>query len=121
MVLPRAIPVWLENDGDGADQETAAARDGFNYREGAIFIDITGQRISALRGRGAETRLPEVCATSALVIAANEVAPPIGCVVYDLARLRETGSLAIWPSEDGLRIVTAAELSGRRLWSLSGR
>ena len=40
-----------------------------------------------------------------------------GCEIYDARRLRDTGSLAVIPGPEGLRIVTAQELSGHRLWN----
>ncbi|WP_428925482.1 ComEC/Rec2 family competence protein [Marinibacterium sp. SX1] len=40
-----------------------------------------------------------------------------GCEIYDARRLRDTGSLAVIPGPKGLRIVTAQELSGHRLWN----
>jgi competence protein ComEC len=49
--------------------------------------------------------------THALEAAAN-------CDVYDPARLRDTGAIAIHARGAGLRMVTVRDKSGDRLWSL---
>jgi competence protein ComEC len=40
---------------------------------------------------------------------------PEGCRLIDLATLRATGPLAVWPEGDGVRIVTTRR--AERLWS----
>ncbi len=52
-----------------------------------------------------------------LVILGERAAPVPGCLVIDAYLLRRTGALAVWAGPEGLRLVTAAEVQGRRLWS----
>ena len=42
---------------------------------------------------------------------------PPGCRIYDVAKLRDTGALAVYSTGDGLRIVSAKEVAGQRLWN----
>jgi competence protein ComEC len=107
--------VWLENDGDGVDQPAAAARwvAGENpFRRaplpGGELVHVIGQRAAA---QFTECRSGQIIVSQAPL----ELSGP--CDVYDPARLRRTGSLAI----DKGTIRTAREITGDRLWNLSGR
>jgi competence protein ComEC len=102
---------WLENDGDGADQVGAAGRwpgasgDVMRVRmAGAEVLHVTGKRAAAELTR---------CSAGQIVISPVPLSLPGGCDVYDAKRLMRTGSLAI----DRGRVITAAERSGRRMWS----
>jgi competence protein ComEC len=72
--------VWLENDGDGATQEVAAARDGW-WAEGAgMSIAREGLRIWHGAGRRALAEAASACATHDLVILsepAEDADPPM--------------------------------------------
>ncbi len=103
--------VWLENDGDGAGQEDAAARwpgDGGRLQVikvgGGEVVHVIGKRAAA-RFRG--------CRAGQVVIASVPMQLEGGCEVFDPKRLRRTGSLAI--TDKG--ITTAAERTGQRLWN----
>jgi competence protein ComEC len=105
--------VWLENDGDGSDQETAAARwpgDPGRLRHmrvGAIeLVHVIGKRAAA--------NLDE-CREDQIVIASVPLTLAGPCQVYDLPRLRRTGALAIGPKS----AVTAQQRAGARLWNIS--
>ncbi|MDJ0825149.1 MAG: ComEC/Rec2 family competence protein [Rhodobacter sp.] len=108
---------WLENDGDGAGQSDAAARAGFASDGSDQHLTVDGAAIVHLRGRGAVDRVDAACRTAALVIIAKAVDAPRGCPLFDAGKLRKTGALAIYPQPKGLRLVTASERGGRRLWS----
>lgn len=111
---------WLEADGDTAPPAEAAARPGFEGPKGARQARLAGRRVVHLTGKGAAERLAEHCRDGAIVILAA-VAPPGGaaeCDLWDLARLRRTGSVGI--RADG-RVQTAAGQGGARLWSGAGR
>ncbi|MEO1239174.1 MAG: ComEC/Rec2 family competence protein [Pseudomonadota bacterium] len=109
---------WLENDGDPVAQAGAADRSGFDGQAGRLTFQIGAARAIHLTGRGAAGRVEDACATADLVIFSGEAEPPSECVLFDQARLRDTGALAIFARSDGgLRIVSAAERAGQRLWN----
>ena len=104
--------VWLENDGDAALQQEAAAR----WDAGRAPVIS----VRALGGKRAAEALTD-CAPHEWVVL--NAAPPEGrvaslpCTVLTPASLRRTGAVALYATPDGVRVVTARELSGARLWS----
>lgn len=93
---------WLENDGDAADQETAAARPGFTGPAGERRFVLAGLRGAVLSGKSAPDRLARVCAEADLVVIAARVRdPPPNCRVIDQTLLVRTGPLAIGPDSHG--------------------
>lgn len=110
---------WLENDGDGTTQKEAALRWqgaidlgealGLEAEQGqGVLHHVTGKRATAAF---------DTCAKADLVVM-NVVQPHnLPCQVIDLNSLRETGALALYPQANGLRIVTAREVTGVRLWN----
>ena len=110
--------VWLENDGDPAAQDAAADRRGFRGEKGMLYAQLGALRLAALSGRGAKERVPAACAVADVVVISMEVeAPPPDCDIYDERRLFETGALALWPTEDGVRIESVAGHAGARPWT----
>lgn len=103
---------WLENDGDAASQPAAAAR-WAEVGPGAIPV-------TALRGKRAAQALTECAEGSWLVL---NVAPPEGlaCTVIHPATLRRTGAMALYREGPDIRVVTARDRSGARMWNTSGR
>ncbi|MCU9846663.1 ComEC family competence protein [Defluviimonas sp. WL0024] len=110
---------WLEDDGDMALQEVAYARPGFAGVKGALSAELAGVTALHFTGKGAAERAAGSCSGGALVILSENWsgAPASDCRVYDAAKLRATGALAIHAGPDGLRIVSAREASGERLWN----
>jgi len=109
---------WLENDGDGADQAQAFARAGLGGVKGDLRLDLDGTVVARLSGRGTGARLAAACEAASLVVVSVKVADaPPGCDVYDPVRLRDTGALAISSAGQGVQIVTARAVAGRRLWN----
>jgi competence protein ComEC len=106
---------WLENDGDLATQPEAHAR--LDAPGGDVSVMLGAYRVTKLRGRGMEARLDAACASSALVLANKPLTAPPSCPLFDPVRLRGTGTLAVWPGADGLRIVEANQVAGQRLWT----
>ncbi|WP_420587004.1 ComEC/Rec2 family competence protein [Ruegeria sp.] len=103
--------VWLENDGDGVDQATAAGRwpqqaNGVrrNVWRGKELVHITGKRAAA---GFTECKEDQIVVSSVALSLKGE------CGVFDLDRLTQTGSLAL--SEGKIRTSRAA--IGHRLWS----
>lgn len=111
---------WLQNDGDLAPQDAAAARPGFEGNKGERWFDLGGLRAVALSGKGAQEKLAGVCARADLVIlAARAEAAPAGCPLIDESVLRETGPLAVWQDGAGMRFERTK--GADRLWSPPSR
>ncbi|MBY6047748.1 ComEC/Rec2 family competence protein [Vannielia litorea] len=106
--------VWLENDGDGATQEAAAARMGA-AEEGVLRFEAADLAVTHVSGRGAAAKAAGLCGPG-LLISSVEPKPAVtgACDLWSPRRMRQTGALAVMP--DG-RLVTAAEVAGRRPWS----
>ncbi|MFN3645997.1 MAG: ComEC/Rec2 family competence protein [Gemmobacter sp.] len=120
--LPRgngfAAQVWLENDGDRVSQEQAAARPGFAGGRGDRRFWLDGVAGAHLTGKGAEGRLPAVCAEVAIVIlAAPARQVPEGCLVIDQTLLAQTGPLAVQSDETGGWRFAATRPDRARRWS----
>ena len=116
-----AAQSWLENDGDLADQVTAAARPGFTGPKGARAFALGPLRAVHLKGKGAAGRLAEGCRTAQLVILSVPAGQaPDGCRVIDSDDLAASGPQALWVARDGsLRIVATDRAD--RLWSGKGK
>jgi len=105
-----AARTWLENDGDLATQEQAAARHG-------LVADPLGQRF-AFGTHGGLILSPKAdisgqnpCDLADLIISTTPMAGQ-GCLVIDSTALEQSGALAIY---DGLRVVPTR--SANRVWS----
>ncbi|MDK3072469.1 ComEC/Rec2 family competence protein [Sedimentitalea sp. JM2-8] len=102
---------WLENDGDGSDQPTAAGR--WPGAEDKVRTFSAGPiEIVHVIGKTGAARM-DSCAAGQIVVASVPLRLKGPCEVYDSKRLLDTGSLAI----SGGMIVTAQERSGRRIWN----
>jgi competence protein ComEC len=103
--------VWLENDGDGTGQPNAAAR--WPGVGGRIQVIQAGKtEIVHVIGKRAAASF-DACKVGQVVIVSVPIDLTGSCEVFDPARLRVTGSLAI----SGKKILTASEQSGQRLWN----
>jgi competence protein ComEC len=133
--------IWLENDGDAADQAVAAARPVWQAAGQGARADLGTLTVWHGSGRRAVEEAGSACARHDLVIlseeapegalrnASNELraslmsAGPVRvaltrpCVVIDGPLLATTGALSLEPLEEGLTITTARMEQGRRLWS----
>jgi competence protein ComEC len=111
---------WLQNDGDLTPQHEAAARVGFDGTKGERWFNIAGLRAVQLSGKGAAVKLVDACAQADLVILAGKAETvPTGCPLIDQEVLGETGPLAIWQDETGLRFEHTK--GANRLWSPPSR
>ena len=99
---------WLENDGDAADQPDAAARWPANVAGGIA--------VKAVRGKRAAAALNGCDGADWLVF---NTQPPEGldCTVVGPESLRDTGALALFATKQGLRVVSARQITGARLWN----
>jgi len=103
---------WLENDGDGAPQQAAAAR--WAARPDSPVA------VSALGGKRAAAALTDCAPDEWVVLNAD---PPEGraeelpCTLLTPDILRETGAVALYAQDGGVRMVTARHVTGTRLWA----
>ncbi|WP_370541644.1 ComEC/Rec2 family competence protein [Actibacterium sp. 188UL27-1] len=118
-----AAGIWLENDGDTVDQSAAAARLVFQGQKGDLVLDLAGTEIRHLSGRAVASRASAPCGPGILISTrAPDQAPSGPCQVITPDTLRDTGSLALWPDDQGkIRIVSARDQAGDRLWSRAQR
>lgn len=111
---------WLEDDGDAALPEAAAARGGFAGAEGVLAAKLGTTEVVQIAGRGWEAALAAECRPARILVIAREVDGPVpgGCTLLDAAALEKTGALAGWLRPDGtLALVSVADTAGRRLWT----
>lgn len=118
--------IWLENDGDGAEQQGAAARGIWQEDGRGARMEWGGLAIWHATGRRAVDEAPSACRRHDMIILnvdAREVlepatefhlAPGETCHVITPALLRRTGAISV--SSDGV-VRTARQLQGARLWS----
>jgi len=115
-----AASVWLENDGDLADQAAAAGRP-LPPDAGADLgrFRVAGLSVIHVTGRGRAERAVRACAGADLVIVNAPLAAPPGaaCRLLDAEALRRSGPLALYDRASGPRIVLARARAGARLWS----
>ncbi|MCK0150975.1 ComEC family competence protein [Marivita sp. S6314] len=101
--------VWLENDGQGADQETAAA----------LWPGRASVNIHHLHGKRAAAGF-DGCDTGDVIIASADL-PTVAnanCLILQRKDFKSTGSLAISIDASGAyRIEKARDRAGARLWN----
>ena len=100
---------WLENDGDAATQQGAAARWPASQAPGDI-------RVLALRGKRAAQELTD-CRSHDWIVLNTQAVHPLPCTVFDPESLRRTGAVALRATRDGVTRTTAREVTGARLWN----
>jgi len=113
-----AASLWLENDGDLADQGTAAARPGFSGPAGARRIRVDGATLVHVTGRSGATRAAEACRAADIVVttAALDPAPPGPCLMLDADRLGRLGAAAITVEARGIGVTHAHAATAGRMW-----
>ncbi|WGW03147.1 ComEC/Rec2 family competence protein [Tropicibacter oceani] len=109
---------WLENDGFGGTQASAAGL-WPQIHDRVARAQIGPIEVVHLQGKVA-ARSFDRCSADQIVIASAEVAPRGPCRVFDPDRLKQTGSVALWLRDTGLDMKTATQVSGRRLWHGEG-
>ncbi|GGA11244.1 ComEC/Rec2 family competence protein [Neptunicoccus cionae] len=109
---------WLENDGDGAGQAEAAARfelDGDDWR-----VAFKGTTVAYLWGKKRSVaEVQSACDAADLLVAPQWTEKITGpCQAITAAELRKGGAVAISVEPEGLKITTARQVSGARLWNM---
>ena len=102
---------WLENDGDGVDQEAAHARGTMDRNTGEIPVGKSLIKYDLSK----ETNERELCRNSDLVIA-SRIEKPLPCAAVTLKSLRKSGSIAIWKEGESFRVETTNARRGARVW-----
>ncbi len=111
-----AAGTWLENDGAPVPQDVAYRRDGLEEDGRMVWARAGALRVLNVRGATALAGL-QGCGGADIIITNQELAARAGCEVYDVDRLRDSGALAGWLSEDGLLFESVRERTGNRLWN----
>jgi competence protein ComEC len=136
--------IWLENDGDGADQARAATRPGWRDAAPGVAAALGDLSLWHGTGRAASRRVQEACARHDIVVvnlppedpddalrraeqetqrylagaeAGAEAERPVPCLLMTPRLLSRTGALSLSVEQDRLRIATARSGQGERLWS----
>ena len=110
---------WLENDGSVMLQEAANALRGLDVQGKAVRVTVAGTEVLVLSGEVAPRGMRDCGGADILILSiVDQVDRP--CEVYDIARLRETGALAGRVVDDTLVILTTREVTGNRLWTMTG-
>lgn len=108
---------WLENDGDAADQQMAATR---WTEQPFVGTTLAGLTITAIRGKRAAAELVACDKAQMIVLNADPpegVADALSCEVLHPRLLRETGAIALYDTADGIKRITARQITGARLWN----
>jgi competence protein ComEC len=107
---------WLQNDGDLADQKTAAVRPGFRREGNLAWFDLAGRKGVLATGKDAAPMVGPLCGKAGLVITDQKVTSTVtgGCLVLDSAVLARTGAIAIWDGPQGLDLVQSRQ--AHRIW-----
>ena len=111
---------WLQNDGDLAAQEAAAARPGFSGPKGARAFDLAGVRGVVLTGKEAPAAVATACAEHEIVVLAAiaEGPAPGRCLLIDRRYLKASGSLALDVVDGAIHITPAR--GAARIWAGRG-
>ena len=105
-----AARVWLENDGDTADQRDAAAR---GVDRGGYALTIGAHLVRQV----AEDDGPPACLSKTVLILAAAASGQDGpCLMLDDRHFRRHGATAVFLG-DKMRVVTVSDRSGLRPWT----
>lgn len=109
--------IWLENDGGPVPQEVAAQREGLEQSGRITRAKMGVWQIMQVSGKTALADLTGCDGADVLI--SNQVDDvDRGCVVFDIRRLRQTGSLALGVLPNGdLVTTTAHDVAGARPWN----
>ncbi len=108
---------WLEADGDTAAAAAAAARSGWSGGRGARRAVVGETSILHLTGKTGAALAAQSCMPGAVVVSDTALTVAGQCRLFDLTRLRRTGSVAGYAGDGAIRWVTAADRAGSRRWT----
>ena len=107
--------VWLENDGQGFNQPSAAALWPNPVENRLARVALPEVEILHVQGKVA-ARSVTGCTPGQVIVSSVDIAVAGGCEVFDPRRLRDSGSVALWFREGTAHLVTNRDLAGHRLW-----
>ena len=108
--------VWLENDGDAAAREVAAARVGGS--EGWTRVALPdGRVLHHLHGKSGPDRAGPLCRDDAILVLSERWEGQGRCTVLDADALQEGGAVAILAEGGAIHLLSARDRAGRRLWN----
>ena len=111
-----AATSWLENDGNPVPQAIAYNRVGLDEEGRVVRVRVGAREIVNIRGATALEAFQN-CEESQILITNQEVTGDWDCDVYDIRRLRETGTLAGYVENGELQFLSVRDHAGDRLWN----
>ncbi|MEM7471128.1 MAG: ComEC/Rec2 family competence protein [Pseudomonadota bacterium] len=106
---------WLENDGDGADQEAAWAR--ASLERNTVYIALGASRLFFVNDKKmSEAEANRLCGKAEILVLPQQK-EQLSCSAITAASLRKTGSIAIYHDDTGTNQITTRDLRGARLWA----
>ena len=108
---------WLENDGDPVGQSEAFDRAANQSETRFRIYKIGTKTVSHATGKVAGQNAVAQCDQTDIVIVNINIAGNERCTVFDTDALRKTGALAFYNKDGALKVVTARDRQGARLWS----
>ena len=82
-----------------------------------VWADVGATKIVNVRGSTA-LAAPNGCGGANIIVTNQEMTARSDCDVYDINRLRDTGSLAGWIIDGTLTFENVRDRPGNRLWNL---
>lgn len=112
-----AAQVWLENYGDGTVQSVETERQRFGNNN--LVQSVAGEQVAYLWGKKLSSdQTSAACRSAKILIAPQYKDEVIGaCQAPTLKELRKGGAVAVLKTQHGLRVQTARDKSGTRLWN----
>ncbi|MFZ5961498.1 ComEC/Rec2 family competence protein [Thalassococcus sp. BH17M4-6] len=107
--------VWLENDGDGAEQWQAATRWPEKPADRVAAYPLGPGQLLHIQGKKA-AQLLSGCDPDDVIVLSVAVPEVWPCRIIGPGALRDAGAMALWPGPQGLRVTTARQVTGWRLW-----
>jgi competence protein ComEC len=107
---------WLENDGTPIPQDQAFAKLGLDQQGKVTTAMIVGVHVVQISGQTAQDAYGG-CGTGDILILSVDPTRSFDCPTYGPTALRETGALGIYTDAGTVRIETASETAGARLWN----
>lgn len=110
---------WLENDGDPVDQPEAAQR--LLPDAGHLFeVKLGGNTLTHVQGKKASLAF-DTCGADEIVVFTHAPQKKLPCLVLSPKTLRGTGSVAFLRQNGEVKMITARQVSGLRLWNTYDR
>ena len=111
-----AVGNWLENDGSPVEQAVAYGRDGLVEAGRTVSATVGDMHVLNLRGATAIAAL-DGCGGADIIITNQELDSIEGCNVYDIKRLRQSGSLAGYVKNGHVTLISVRDHTGERIWN----